>query len=140
MKQEKVPQDTENLNEGKLAKLYYATDENGHYVKVNSVGWEPETVAMQQAWEIVNGDVEAARQKVIQGKASPILYFMKKNIMTIPMVASYVGTIGLQVRLHMIPFFFNRLSKKTKEKYAFTFRITVDELNDIARLKQQHEN
>jgi hypothetical protein len=140
MKQDKVPQDTENLNEGKLAKLYYATDENGHYVKVNSVGWEPETVAMRQAWEIVDGDVEAAREKVIQGKASPILYFMKKNIMTIPMVASYVGTIGLQVRLHMLPFFFNRLSRKTKEKYAFTFRISVDELNDIARLKQQHEN
>ena len=140
MKQEKVPQDTENLNEGKLAKLYYATDENGHYVKVNSIGWEPETVAMQQAWEIVNGDVEEARQKVIRGKASPILYFMKKNIMTIPLVASYVGTIGLQVRLHMLPFFFNRLSKKTREKYAFTFRISVDELNDIARLKQEHEN
>ena len=139
MKQEKVPQDKENLNEGKLAKLYYATDENGHYVKVNSVGWEPETVAMQQAWEIVDNDVEEARKKVIQGKASPILYFMKKNIMTVPMVASYVGTIGLRVRLHMVPYFFARLSRKTMEKYAFTFRITVDELIDPERLKQQHE-
>jgi hypothetical protein len=139
MKQDKVPQDKENLNEGKLAKLYYATDENGHYVKVNSVGWEPETVAMQQAWEIVDNDVEEARKKVIQGKASPILYFMKKNIMTVPMVASYVGTIGLRVRLHMVPYFFARLSRKTMEKYAFTFRITVDELIDRERLKQQHE-
>ncbi len=139
MKQDKVPQDKENLNEGKLAKLYYATDENGHYVKVNSVGWEPETVAMQQAWEIVDNDVEEARKKVIQGKASPILYFMKKNIMTVPMVASYVGTIGLRVRLHMVPYFFARLSRKTMEKYAFTFRITVDELIDPERLKQQHE-
>lgn len=140
MKQDKVPQDKENLNEGKLAKLYYATDENGHYVKVNSVGWEPETVAMRQAWEIVDKDVEEARKKVIQGKASPILYFMKKNIMTVPLVASYMGTIGLRVRLHMLPFFFNRLSRKTKEKYAFTFRVTVNELNDWERLKQQHEN
>jgi len=140
MKQDKVPQDKENLNEGKLAKLYYATDENGHYVKVNSVGWEPETVAMRQAWEIVDNDVEEARKKVIDGKASPILYFMKKNIMTVPMVASYMGTIGLQVRLHMLPFFFTRLSRKTMEKYAFTFRIPVEELNDTERLKQHHEN
>jgi len=140
MKQDKVPQDKENLNEGKLAKLYYATDENGHYVKVNSVGWEPETVAMRQAWEIVDNDVEEARKKVIDGKASPILYFMKKNIMTVPMVASYMGTIGLQVRLHMLPFFFTRLSRKTMEKYAFTFRISVEELNDTERLKQHHEN
>ena len=140
MKQDKVPQDKENLNEGKLAKLYYATDENGHYVKVNSVGWEPETVAMRQAWEIVDNDVEEARKKVIDGKASPILYFTKKNIMTVPMVASYLGTIGLRVRLHMLPFFFSRLSRKTVEKYAFTFRITIEELNDMERLKQQHEN
>ena len=140
MNQDNVPQDKENLNEGKLAKLYYATDENGHYVKVNSVGWEPETVAMQQAWEIVDKDVEEARKKVMQGKASPVLYFMKKNIMTVPMLARYIGTISLRVRLHLLPFFFARLSRKTKEKYAFTFRITVEELIDQERLKQHHEN
>src|SRR5258706_178806 len=112
MNQDNVPQDKENLNEGKLAKLYYATDENGHYVKVNSVGWEPETVAMKQAWEIVDNEVDEARKKVLEGKASPILYFMKKNIMTVPLVASYVGTLGLLVRLHMLPYFFNKLNQK----------------------------
>lgn len=136
MKQEQVPQDEENLNEGKLAKLYYATDEKGHYVKVNSIGWEPETVAMQQAWEVVHSEVDEARQKVIAGQASPILYFMKKNIMNISMVASYVGTFSLIVKLHMQPFFFKRLGRKTLEKYAFTFRISVEELLDIDRLKQ----
>lgn len=105
MKQDEVPQDKENLNEGKLAKLYYATDDKGHYVKVNSVGWEPETVAMQQAWDEVNQEVEDARTKVIEGKASPILFYLKKNIMNVPMVASYVGTLSWMVRLHMTPFF-----------------------------------
>ena len=136
MDKEHVPQDKENLNEGKVAKLYYATDKDGHYVKVNSIGWEPETVAMLQAWEVVNNDVETARQKVVEGKASPVLYFIKKNIMTVPMVASYVGTIGLMVRLHCMPYFFNRLGNKTLLKYADTFRISVEELKDINRLKQ----
>jgi len=135
MNKEQVPQDQENLNEGKLAKLYYATDEKGHYVKVNSIGWEPETVAMQQAWDVVNDEVEAAREKVLAGKASPLLYFIKKNIMTTAMVASYAGTFGLTVRLHCHPFFFKRLSKKMLEKYAYTFRITVEELTNIERLK-----
>jgi hypothetical protein len=135
MKKDQVPQDEENLNEGKLAKLYYATDENGHYVKVNSVGWEPETVAMSQAWEIVDGEVEEARLKVLNGKASPLQYHMKKNIMTVPLVASYAGILGIRVRLHLRPFFFNKLSRKTLEKYAFTFRITVEELTDVERLK-----
>ena len=136
MNKEQVPQDEENLNEGKLAKLYYATDDKGHYVKVNSIGWEPETVAMQQAWEVVNGEVDEAREKVMKGEASPILYYLKKNIMTPGLVASYVGTLSLIVRLHCRPFFFKRLSKKTLEKYAFTFRISVAELTDIERLKK----
>jgi hypothetical protein len=136
MNKEHVPQDEENLNEGKLAKLYYATDEEGHYVKVNSIGWEPETVAMQQAWDVVNDDVESARQKVINGEASPILYHLKKNIMTASLVASYVGTLSLVVKLHCRPFFFKRMTRKTLEKYAFTFRISVEELKDIERLKK----
>jgi hypothetical protein len=136
MNKEQVPQDEENLNEGKLAKLYYATDEKGHYVKVNSIGWEPETVAMQQAWDVVNNDVEDARDKVMKGQASPILYYLKKNIMTPSLVASYVGTLSLIVKLHCRPFFFKRLSKKTLEKYAYTFRISVSELTDIERLKK----
>jgi len=136
MNKEQVPQDEENLNEGKLAKLYYATDDKGHYVKVNSIGWEPETVAMQQAWDVVNNEVEDARERVIKGKASPLLYYLKKNIMTPGLVASYVGTISLIVKLHCRPFFFKRLSRKTLEKYAYTFRISVAELTDIERLKK----
>lgn len=136
MNKEQVPQDQENLNEGKLAKLYYATDEKGHYVKVNSIGWEPETVAMQQAWDVVNDEVQEALKKVIAGKASPLLYFIKKNIMTTAMVAGYAGTFSFIVRLHCQPFFFNRLSRKMLEKYAYTFRITAEELTDIERLKQ----
>jgi hypothetical protein len=136
MEKDHVPQDQENLNEGKLAKLYYATDDKGHYVKVNSIGWEPETVAMQQAWDVVHDEVEEARQKVLAGKASPLLYHIKKNIMTHSMVASYASTFSFMVKLHCHPYFFNKLSRKTLEKYAYTFRITVEALTDIEQLKK----
>jgi hypothetical protein len=139
MNKEHVPQDQENLNEGKLAKLYYATDEAGHYVKVNSIGWEPETVAMQQAWEVVHDEVQEARKKVLTGTASTLLYFMKKNIMTPSLVASYAGTAGFMVRLHCRPFFFRKLSRKSLEKYAYIFRISVEEFIDIERLKQNDQ-
>lgn len=52
------------------------------------------------------------------------------------MVAGYAGTFGFMVRLHCNPFFFDRLSRKMLEKYAYTFRITVEELIDVERLKQ----
>jgi hypothetical protein len=136
MEKDQVPQDHENLNEGKLAKLYYATDDKGHYVKVNSIGWEPETVAMQQAWDVVHDEVEEARKKVLEGKASPLLYHIKKNIMTPSMVASYASTFAFMVKLHCSPYFFKRLSRKTLEKYAYTFRISIEELVDIERLKK----
>jgi hypothetical protein len=84
--------------------------------------------------------VEAARQKVIAGKASPVLYYLKKNIMNVPMVAGYMGTLSVIVRLHMLPFVFNKLGRKTLEKYAYTFRITVEELLDIEQLKNKHES
>ena len=140
MQQDEVPQDKKNLNEGKLAKLYYATDPKGHYTKVNSIGWEPETVAMEQAWDVVHAEVEEARQKVIAGKASPVLYFLKKNIMNVPMVAGYMGTLSIIVRLHMIPYFFKKLSRKTLERYAYTFRITIEEFLDTEQLKSKHES
>ncbi len=137
MEVDKVPQDEKNLNEGKVAKLYYATDAKGRYAKVNSIGWEPETVAMEQAWEVVHSEVEKARLMVVEGKASPILYYLKKNIMTVSMVASYVGTLSIMVKLHIRPFFFNKLGRKTLEKYAYTFRISVEELTNIEKLKRQ---
>ncbi len=136
MEKDHVPQDHENLNEGKLAKLYYATDYKGHYVKVNSIGWEPETVAMQQAWDVVNDDVEEARKRVLDGKASPLLFHIKKNIMTHSMVASYASTFAFMVKLHCYPYFFKRLSRKRLEKYAYTFRITVEELTNIELLRK----
>lgn len=135
MKKEEVPQDTDNLNEGKLAKLYYATDEKGHYEKLNSIGWEAETVVMRQAWDVVNENIEAARAKVLKGEASPVLFYKEQNIMSYEIVAGYVGTLSIVVWMHTKPFFFNRLSSKMLDKYAFAFRITHEELMDITKFK-----
>jgi hypothetical protein len=135
MKKEEVPQDTDNLNEGKLAKLYYATDEKGHYEKLNSIGWEAETVVMRQAWDVVHENIEDAREKVLKGDASPVLFYKEQNIMTYEIIAGYVGTLSFIVWLHTKPFFFKRLSSKTLDKYAFAFRITREELMDITKFK-----
>lgn len=128
MKKEEVPQDEDNINQGLMTKVYYATDEQGHYGTQNSIGWETETIVTRQAWDLVNEQVEEARQKVLSGEASPILYFKEKNIMTYAIVAGYVGTFSWVVLLHTKPFFFKRLSRKTLEKYAYAFRISVEEL------------
>jgi hypothetical protein len=131
MRKDEVPQDQDNLNEGKLTKLYYATDTDGHYTQQNSIGSEVETVVMRQAWEVVNEQVQEALEKVRKNEASPILYFKEKNIMTWAIVAGYVSTFSFICWLHSKPFFFKRLSDKMLEKYAYAFRISIEDLKNF---------
>ena len=51
MKKNEVPQDDENLLEGKFGKVNYALDDQGNYIQVTSKGWEPENIALKQAWQ-----------------------------------------------------------------------------------------
>ncbi|MFN8278082.1 MAG: hypothetical protein U0T84_11415 [Chitinophagales bacterium] len=127
MKKEEVPQDDANIMQGKMTKLYYAND-GEDFTGVRSVGWEPENVVLQQAWEEIDHEVADALQQVREGKASPVLYYMKKNIMEPAILAGYIGWPAFVVQWHCKPFFFSKLSKKTLEKYAFAFRISVEQL------------
>ena len=119
--------------EGKIKDLCYAVDEKGKYVQVFSTGWEPKNAAMKQAWEEIREKVENTRQKVLEGKVSPIAYYMEKNIMNVSILAQYLELPKRKVRRHMKPEGFRNLDKKTIEKYAETFRITVDELYTLKK-------
>jgi len=131
MKQNEVPQDGNNLHEGTFKQLFYAVDDAGKYTPVTSVGWEPQNVAMEQAWEEVHAKVEKARQRVLAGELSPVGYYMEKNLMDLTLLASYVGKFQWQVKRHMNPTVFNRLSDKMLHRYAAAFKITIEELKHI---------
>lgn len=131
MKKDEVPQDGNNMHEGQFRQLFYATDNAGQYVPVTSVGWEPENVAMQQAWEEINERVEKARARVLAGEISPVAYYMEKTIMDLPLLASYVGKFQWQVKRHMKPSVFKGLSDTMLQRYAAAFKITLQELKNI---------
>ncbi|KAA2240432.1 hypothetical protein F0L74_30230 [Chitinophaga agrisoli] len=131
MKQNEVPQDGNNLHDGTFKQLFYAVDDAGKYTPVSSVGWEPENVAMEQAWEEVHARVEKARQRVLAGELSPVGYYMEKNLMDLTLLASYVGKFQWQVKRHMNPRVFNRLSDNMLHKYAAAFKITIQDLKHI---------
>ncbi len=131
MKQNEVPQDGNNLHDGTFKQLFYAVDDAGKYTPVSSVGWEPENVAMEQAWEEVHARVEKARQRVLAGELSPVGYYMEKNLMDLTLLASYVGKFQWQVKRHMNPRVFNRLSDNMLHKYAAAFKITIQDLKHL---------
>ena len=128
MDKDQVPQDDNNVLEGKLKVLKYATDKDGSYTKVKTVGWEPENIVLSQAWEDINEKVAEIRQKVVEGKLSPIAYHKEKQMLETGMLAGYVGYPSFLVKLHLRPWFFNRLSEKQLDKYAAAFRISREEL------------
>ena len=127
MKKEDVPQDLSSL--GKITKeVCYATDSNGKYVTELSQGWDVKINALDVAWQDIEDRVAAAKQKVLNKEASQILYFMERRIMDIGIVSAYTGFWKWQIKRHLKPSVFNKLSENKLQKYADAFNVTVQDL------------
>ncbi|MBB6679927.1 hypothetical protein H4O20_00525 [Aequorivita sp. 609] len=131
MKKEEVPQDKSNLESANFRELCYAIDENGEYTTANSTGWEPKTVALNNAIDEINERIEDAKKRVLEGKTSPIEYYMELHKMDVGILASYVGLWQWRVKRHFKPSVFKKLKTNTLQKYAEVFEISVDELKTV---------
>ncbi len=130
MKKEDVPQDVSAL--GKITKeVCYATDSEGKYTTELSKGWDVKITALDKAWEDIDIRIENARQKVLKGEASPLLFFIEKGIMDISLLADYTGFWQWQIKRHLKPSVFNSLSDKKLQRYAEVFNVTVDDLKNM---------
>jgi hypothetical protein len=129
-----VPQDPlEFKDRDKLKKLVYALDKDGKYTGVNSAGWEVENFATKQAWDDIAEHLAETEKAVREGRVSPIAWFMKKNLMDLPLLAQYMGKWQWQVKRHMNPAVFKGLSDKLLEKYALLFNISKEELTGFGK-------
>lgn len=134
MQLDEVPQDGLNYKErDKLRKLQYATDKDGHYTGVPSVGWEAENIATQGAWDEVAEALRETEAAVKAGTLSPIAYFMQKSLMDESLLAKYVGKWKWTVKRHMKPAIFSKLSDEVLAKYASVFNINTDELKSFGK-------
>jgi hypothetical protein len=130
MKKEDVPQDLGSL--GKITKeVCYATDAAGKYTTELSNGWEIKTNALDVTWDDINQKIAAAKEKVSRNEASPIVFFMEKNVMNIGILSSYTGFFKWQIKRHLKPAVFNNLSIKKLTRYAEVFNVSVDELKTM---------
>lgn len=131
MKESEVPQDKSNIQSLNMRELCYATDEKGNYTTALSSGWEPKTIALNNALEDIKERTEEARQQVINGVVSPVVYFMELSKMDIGILAGYVGMWQWRIKRHFKPKVFAGLSDKVLQKYATAFLITTDELKNF---------
>ena len=130
MKKDEVPQDLSSL--GKITKeVCYVTDEQGKYTTELSKGWGVKTNALDVTWDDIENKVAAAKEKVLRNEASPLLFFLEKNVMNIGILSSYTGFYKWQIKRHLKPDVFNKLSINKLNKYAKVFNVTVDELKTM---------
>jgi len=130
MKKEDVPQDQSSL--GKITKeVCYATDNSGKYVTELSKGWDIKITALDVAWQDIEERVNTARQKVLNGEASPLLFFMERGLMDIGILARYTGFWKWQIKRHLRPDIFRALPDKKLQRYADVFNVPVDDLKNM---------
>jgi hypothetical protein len=116
---------------GQFRELFYSYDTDGKFEK--SVGYhgESDRVTLQQAWDLFGERTEEARQKVKAGKASPILYYMEKTMVTAMDLSMHAGINVWRIKRHLKPKVFKRLNEKTLNKYAVAFNISLDQLKNV---------
>ena len=131
MKKEEIPQDKSNLESADFKELYYAVDDKGNYVTAKSSGWDPKTIALDNAIQDINERVEIAKQKVLNHQTSPIEYYMELHKMDLSILSSYVGIWKWRVKRHFKPSVFKKLNLNTLKKYAEVFEISLNELQQI---------
>ena len=130
MKKDEIPQDHSHLD--KFTKeVCYAVDSAGNYTTELSTGWDVKTTALDIAWQDIEHRITAARQKVLNKEASPLLFFMELRLMDTGILSAYSGFWKWQIKRHMKPAVFQKLSEKKLGKYATAFNVSVTELKTM---------
>ncbi len=116
---------------GQYRELSYSYQDGGKFEKTVGFHGEADRLILQQAWDLFQERIEDARQRVLAGKASPVVYYMEKNLLD-PLNLSMMAGISLwRVKWHFKPGVFKRLKNKTLLKYAEAFNITLDQLRKV---------
>jgi len=130
MKKEDVPQDISPL--GKITnEVCYAIDHSGKYTAELSKGWKVKIMALDAAWQDIEGRKATAREKVLRGEASPLLFFMERELMDTGILAGYTGFWKWQVKRHLKPGVFKKLHDRKLKRYAGVFNVSVDDLKKM---------
>ena len=111
MKKREVPQDFSAL-ENVTKELCYAIGNDGKYDTALSSGWEVKATALDVAWNDIDKRVKDAAQKIKNGTASPLLYYVELKLMELPILAAYTGFWQWQIKRHFKPDVFKNLSEK----------------------------
>ncbi len=130
MRKEEIPQDPSALAKF-TREVSYAVDGSGKYTTDLSQGWEVKASALDAAWDEISERLKNARERVMKGEASTLLFHMEKHLMDPAMLASYTRIWAWRVKRHLRPGPFAKLGERTLRKYAEVFRISIEQLKTL---------
>ena len=117
METSSVPQQDISTYSGNK-KAIYATQKNGEYTKVASIGWSVEEEVTKQALLEIERLAESAYQLVLADKYSPLYFHMYSRRMDLPTLAQSSGFFQWRVKRHFKPAVFKKLSAKNLTRYS----------------------
>ncbi len=122
-----VPQE-DNATLSGHRKAVYARDDAGRLILTTSSGWEAEEIVTTHAVAAIDAQAQAARDRANAGLASPLEYWMYARRMDVALLAQSCGYWRWQVRRHLQPAGFARLTPRRLAVYAHVLGISTDTL------------
>jgi hypothetical protein len=90
--------------------------------------YEANQTIIRQSWDVAGERLEQTMKEVLDGKLSPIAWYMEKALMEVPMLADYMDMRKWRVRRHLKPAGFMKLTPKILQKYARVFDVPLEKL------------
>jgi hypothetical protein len=137
MKVNEVPQDDVPYFSEGIKKGNYALDDEGKYVMVPSKGWEVDAFINSLAFNEYEAKVEETRKAVIEGRKSPLAYYMELRQMIPAFLGKTAGIATFRVKRHLRPEIFAKLKPSVLDTYAKALSITREELKTVPRNSQE---
>ena len=131
MKEQDVPQDSENSTYGGEKKLIYAVNDCGDFVGVKSSGWEVEAEATRAALDLIHRQCEDSWARANRGETAALEYFMCYRRMDLTLLAQATGLFRWRIRRHLKPPIYARLGNPIMARYAQALELDIETLKHL---------
>jgi hypothetical protein len=115
----------------KYVGLIYSLDKNGKYFVTTPSEFEPAEIAHSFELADIQKRIEETRHDVLNGKISPLAYYLELNLMSPFRFSGEIGIPTWRVKRHLKPVVFRRLPYYFLERYASFFGISVDDFINL---------
>jgi hypothetical protein len=119
-----------NLFDANSRRVRYRVDDRGNVFEEYEEMTEYGVIVADNLFDMYRDRAEDARERIRQGKTSPLEYFMHQANIEIELVIALTGYSRRQVKKHMKPAVYKTLGDDVLQRYAQAFLIDIDTIKN----------